>query len=234
MPPELQIAYYCYRAIEKAVWLGLLGQLLGAFMLIALWWHQDRAWRIIRWYAIGFLVILVLTRYGLWFAYGIVSDSPGQIMRVFLIISGLVGLAIGIRVIIFLYFDRFHNRIYFPDFGPESWNATPPTRAQWFGLIVAALAIWYPFEPNPAVAGMSIFTFGMPTAFGITLPPVLLFLEGIFLAGSRSPEPGPVKLTGLGCIIAALVTEPITIHGIVTVIIAAVLIIIATRRIRVC
>jgi hypothetical protein len=170
-----------------------------------------------------------LMRYGLWFIYGAFSGSPGATMRVFMTVSGLIGLIVCIAAIVLLWRDRKRRWVSFLQFGPESWNASPPAPVQWTGLLVAGIALWYPFVPDPAVPWMSVFTFGYPSSFGVTLAPVLMFLSGLFLAGRRAPNPEPVLVAGLGCIVAAIATEPITIHGIATALMGIVMPVMALR-----
>jgi len=62
---------------------------------------------------------------------------------------------------------------------------------------------------------LSIYTWGFPTSFGVTVTPVLLFMGGIFLAGSKRGMGIPLIWSGTGTMVASLVSDPVSLHGII-------------------
>jgi hypothetical protein len=219
MNNTVEISHYWTWHLERVKWIGLIIQVLAIFLFLALRWHKERAWRICRWLLVTFFVLLAISRYAIWIIFGIISPSPIDILRVFILQSGFSGLIICILIIFFLSMDAYKNWIRFPHFSPEDWGRTSPTYLQWTGMILAILAIWYPLAPNPSRAWLTIFTYGFPTSFGVTLAPTLLFLAAIFLCASRKPLRLPLIITGLLTAISCLVSEPGTIHGAITAVI---------------
>jgi hypothetical protein len=211
----MEVAHYWAWHLERAKWIGLLCQVLGLMLFLAVWWHQDRGWRVCRWLLALYFCVLGLFRFSLWLLYGSIAPSPNPIMQAFITRSGAVGLTLCIAAVVLLILDRSRLWISFNHFGPEHWNRLRPTPIQWFGLAVVIAALWSPFAPHPTSVGSSLFVYGFPTSFGVTLTPVLLYLGGLFLAGSRPPRPGPVAWTGIGAALSALLVDPITLHGLV-------------------
>lgn len=211
-----EISHYIAWQLERVKYIGLLLQILGLFMFLSLWWHSDRGWRYIRWFLCVYFLIVLFVPYMTWLIYALVSDFPTPEMRVHLLRSGAGGIILCSVSIIFLIIDHFKNFTKFDSFGPESWNSRNPTARQWFGLVIAVLAIWYPFVPMPLNPGFSLYTYGFPTSFGVTLTPVFLFLGGLILAGSLRPGYQAVTWAGVSVIISAMFVDPLTIHGILS------------------
>jgi hypothetical protein len=212
---SIPIAHYWAWDLEKLRYFGLLSQVLGLFFFLSLWWHGDRAWRILRWFFVAYLSVIGLARYALWLGYGIYSRSPTEVMQRFMVRSGSAGFSICIALIIFLIVDSFRKQSIFNQFGPENWNRVKPAPIQVAGLVVAILCIWSPLVPHPVRNYMSLFTFGFPTAFGVNLPPTLLFMAGLATAGSRKSLSDLAVWFGFGAALSALLSEPLSIHGIV-------------------
>ncbi|MCX6646454.1 MAG: hypothetical protein NTY09_08870 [bacterium] len=208
-----EISFYIAWQIERAAYIGLFLELLGLFAFLSLWWHQDRAWRYLRWiFVIYFFAMMVIPAL-ISFLYGWVSEDPMLNMKAFLVRSGLAGIIISAGAIGFLIFDYYKKLIGFDHFSPESWTASKPNFRQWFGLAVAFAAIWSPFVPYPGSTIQSLFTYGFPTSFGVTLTPTIIFLCGLISAGSRHPSSQSLIIPGILIVISALVVDPITIHA---------------------
>lgn len=227
MTPATEVAHYWAWHLERAKWLGLFCQFLGLMVFLSLWWHGYRGWRVCRWLVAVYFGVLGLSRFGLWLLYAWVSPSPNPLMRGFIIRSGGIGLLLCIVAVIFLILDRSRGWVRFNHFGSERWNALRPSPAQWFGLAVAVGALWFPLAPNPILVGGSMFVYGFPTSFGVTLTPVLLYLAGLFLAGSRPPALAPIAATGIGAALSSVLVEPITLHGVIAALIGLLMPIIA-------
>ncbi len=214
-----QIANYWAWDLERLKYIGLVFHFLGLLMFVSLWWNQDRAWRPGRWFLAIYFVLLGVIRFSLWMLTAVVSPSPTPLMRAFLMKSGVSGFILCIAAVIFIILDHKKNWIRFTHFSPEDWSRETPTAIQWTGLVIAMLALWSPYVPNPISPGLSLFAWGFPTSFGVTLTPVLLFLGGIILAGNRRPVPVPAICLGLGTAASSLVVDPITLHGVIIAII---------------
>jgi hypothetical protein len=210
-----EIGSYWSWQLERLDWLGLVCQILAVFAFLSIWWLQDRAWRILRWLFATYFLALALLRFGTWFLYGTLSLALTEDLARFMPRSGIAGLILCTATIAFLIADNWTRWVRFTDFGPESWNATKPSRQQWFGLAIALIALWSPFIPSPVHVGATLFTFGFPTSFGLTLTPTLLFLAGLIIAGAKKPGRVAPIFLGLATILSALVVDPITLHGIV-------------------
>jgi len=208
------IAFYWGWDLERVKFLGLMCQVLGLFLFIALWWNQDRSWRVSRWLVAAHLVLLAIIRYAQWLVFTLISPSPSSEMRAFMMRSGISGLVLCLAFIAFLILDRRKKWVTFPHFSPEDWSRARPTPTQWFGLIAALYALWSPFIPSPVNPGLSTFAWGFPTSFGVTLTPVLLFLGGLILAGSRKPSRVPLIWFGIGAAVSSILSDPIALHGI--------------------
>lgn len=215
MENHIEISNYIAWQLERLKFLGLILQILGLFAFASLWWHGDRAWRYIRWFiAIYFAIMLIVPALSS-VAYALLSENPIPEMKAFLIRSGFSQIFISIAAIAFLILDFYRKYIRFDHFGPEAWNSIHPAAVQWFGLLVSFAVMWSPFVPSPQNLYMSLFTFGFPTSFGVTLTPVIIFLCGIILAGSRKAAFQPLVWCGSMIVISALLIGPLTIHSMV-------------------
>jgi hypothetical protein len=213
MLPEIP-TYWAWQ-LERLKWLGLGCQILGMFAFAALWWHQDRAWRVLRILFGIYFVLLALIRFFVWTVYGLLFDDFSEKLLAFMVRSGIIGAALCGLTVAFLVLDRRRNWVRFDDFGQDAFKAGAPSGKQWTGLAMAFLGIWWPFAPSPVGGILSLYTWSFPTSFGITLTPVLLFLCGLVLAGSRKSRSPAVLWIGLETIASAVLVDPLTIHGLV-------------------
>jgi hypothetical protein len=216
-----EIAHYWTWNLEKFKWLGMFCEMLGLGMFLSLWWHQDRGWRVIRWVLASYLLVLATGRFVVWIFYGMFTRALTDALLPFMIRSGTVGALLCFVGIVILILDAFRPKIYFPHFSPEIWSGSKQLPVQWAGLVIAFLALWWPFAPHPAHLYGTLFTWGFPTSFGLTLTPTILFTGGLFLAGSRHPHPGPLVSTGMGVMISSMVVDPITLHGVIAAMVGA-------------
>jgi hypothetical protein len=178
---------------------------------------------------IVYFAALALIRFFVWTVYGLLFNELGEKLLAFMVRSGIAGAALCILTIIFLVLDRRRNWVRFDDFGQDAFKAGPPSTTQWIGLGIAFLGIWWPFAPNPIGNFQSLYTWSLPTSFGITLTPVLFYLCGLTLAGSKKNRSMAVLWIGLETIASALLVDPITIHGLVAVALASAAIILSYR-----
>jgi hypothetical protein len=212
-----EIPTYWTWQLERLKWLGLTCQILGMFAFAALWWHQDRGWRALRILFIIYFAVLALIRFFVWTIYGLLFNDLGEKLLAFMVRSGIAGAALCILMIAFLVLDRTRGWVRFDDFGQDAFKVSLPSGKQWIGLGIAILAIWWPFAPNPLGNIHSLYTWSFPTSFGVTLTPVLLFLCGLTLAGSRKSRSVAVLWIGLETVASAMLVDPISIHGLVAV-----------------
>lgn len=181
-----EIAAYWVWSLEKLKWFGFLSQFLGAVMFLALWWHQDRAWRVIKPILVVYFIILGLGRFGLWIAYALLSSSPETAVKAFMLRSGIAGAILCLGSIGVLIFDIIRPQPSFTHFSPEDWSREKPSIGQWLGLILAILGLLWPFIPNPSNPNWVQIAF-LPPSFGVTLTPTYIFLIGLLMAGSKKP-----------------------------------------------
>jgi hypothetical protein len=210
-----EAANYWTWHLQKLAWIGLFCQILGLVMFLSLWWHQDRGWRVIRWVLLLYFIAIGTVRFSTWLVYSMMFGPETFPLQHFMFLSGAAGLNLCTACVIILILDIRGSRVYFMDFSPEIWSRTKPLLHQWAGLGLLLISLWWPFTPNPEHLYGSIFTFGFPTSFGVTLTPTLLFFAGFFLAGSRHPHPAPIALLGAMAIFSAFLVDPVTLHGVI-------------------
>jgi len=227
-----EIAWYFAWHLDRAKYFGLLLQLLGVFLFLAVWWHGNRGWKVCSWLLAVYFLIIGILRYGLWILYGFASRNVVPVVKFFIIQSGVTGVLLCLIAIIFLIWDIRKKIVDFENFGPEIWAKNKPGFVRWFGLIIAMFSIWSPFSSNPLSIGHTQFTWGFPTLFGVTITPVFLFLAGIFTAGTIRKKRAPILITSACAIISSLSCDPLTVHGIVVILIAVILAILTTGKIR--
>jgi hypothetical protein len=227
-----EISFYVAWQIERAAYIGLFLQLLALFVFLSLWWHQDRAWRYIRWFFVIYFSAMMVIPALISFLYGWVSEGPMPEMKAFLIRSGLTGIIVSALTIGFLIYDYFKQTVRFDHFSPESWSASPANFRQWSGLAIAIAALWSPFVPYPGSTIKSLFTYGFPTSFGVTLTATIIYLCGLILAGSRHPSPQSLIIPGILIVISALAMDPITVHAIFNALAGIIFIVFGTLKLR--
>jgi hypothetical protein len=210
-------------------WLGFLCQFLGLFVFIALWWHQDRAWRILRWVLGAYFLVIGIMRFDIWLLYGLVSNAPDPVLRAFMIRSGIAGDVLCTLSIVFLFLDSRRRWVGFADFSPEAWNARKPSATQWIGLLIAFLGLSWPFVPSPEYPGDAIFRFGYVVSFGMTLTPTFIFLGGLCLAGMRRPRMSAIAFLAAATSASALAIDPIMLQGILAVLLSVLLVLASIR-----
>lgn len=210
-----EIANYWSWHLERMKWIGLICQVLGIFAFFALWWHQDRGWKVLKWVFSGYLAILALSRFLLWLLYGLLSSSPTPSMQAFIIRSGMTGFALCLLLIFWLLLDIKTFRVQFDFFGPEAWNRSRPSLRQWLALLLSFFVLWFPFVPKPGSSIGSLYTWGFPTSFGLTLTPFVLWLMSLLIAGSKQPSKASLIFLSIAAILSALVVDPVTFHGII-------------------
>ena len=215
--------------LEQGKYVGLFCQLLGLFMFFALWWHGDRAWRILRFLLIGYFVAIGVVRFLRWFVFGTTAENIIPELEAFIIRSGIVGMILCAGMIVFLLIDWRRDLIRFDHFGPETWKKNQPRKIQIAGLIAAIIGLWWPFAPLPVRWWLVHFTFGFPTGFGVTLTPSLIFLAGLIIAGSRKPKRFLTWLIAISIILSALLIDPPYLIGFLAIIIAIFYILIPER-----
>lgn len=206
---------YTYWAwhLEREAWIGLACQILGLYAFFALWWLQDRGWRIVRISLIVYFSLLGIFRFALWLAFGILSTSVIPGLKTFIIRSGLSGLLICVGMVIFLFVDRKKNLVSFETFSPEEWRNKPPGLFEITALFLAFIGLWWPFMTDADNLMRTSLTPGFPTGFGTTLAPTLIFVYGLITSGSRLKNEFTGKFLAAGICLSALLVEPWTLPG---------------------
>ncbi len=224
------IAQYWDWDIERLKYIGLLCQVLGLFLYLALWWLQDRAWRVCRWLVLGYFVVVGFVRYGQWIVFSLISPDMTEQLRAFVLRSGIVGFVVCAAFVVFIILDQRNRWVSFSHFSPEAWSSDKPGVLQWLGLVISLLALWSPFLPNLIQPFLSIYVWGFPTSFGVTVTPVLLYIGGLFLAGSKDGMGAALIWCGIGTVVLTLFSDPVSLHGVIIAVMGFVLVLVGRLR----